>query len=278
MEIYIPVSPGLLLYVADDKVWKNNYATSCLPKGLLLIYNGQELTEEAVGFGFPVLKRGLQTIFPGNLKLEMQQSGPVWKINALFSLNLVERIHKPGLGSVKNGFFYATKNSLSALIRHFSSLRRPLTALSGSLRRLFGWNTTYEEAGFSTEIQLIYTFDEQAGQLDVETLTSGISEDGVTEIVVMNEQGARYFDLYTDTSDMSLVRDAIGCWDPVTAERASFMSSSQHILFTVPQVAGARLFRGRELVDSRLAWSGFGYSFSPSMQRFIYSLKISQAP
>jgi len=41
-------------------------------------------------------------------------------------------------------------------------------------------------------------------------------------------------------------------------------------------VKGARLFRGRELVSSRLAWAGFGYSFPPSIKRFVYELGIER--
>ena len=66
----------------------------------------------------------------------------------------------------------------------------------------------------------------------------------ITEVVVMNEQGAHHFDLYRDSSGTLLRGKEIGCWDEVTAERASFISETHRLAFTLQQVKGARLFGG----------------------------------
>ena len=100
--------------------------------------------------------------------------------------------------------------------------------------------------------------------------------DGITEVVVMNEQGAHYFDRYLDSAGTSLQGREIGCWDEVTAEDACFLCTTHQVVFKLGQVKGARLFRGRELVGSRLAWAGFGYSFPPSIKRFVYELGIER--
>jgi hypothetical protein len=102
--------------------------------------------------------------------------------------------------------------------------------------------------------------------------------DGITEIILMNEQGAHHFDQYRDANGVTLHGDEIGCWDEVTASFGAFISSSQRISFSLPQVEGARLFLGRELIGSRLAWSGFGYTFSPSLNHFRYVVTIKRLP
>jgi hypothetical protein len=277
MELDIPVGGGVILKLADRLSNEAGYATSSLPKGIRLSSDGSELTEEAVGFGFPVLKRGLQTLFPGSVDLTFEHCGSSWCIRSVFHLNMVEKIHKPGVGSIENKWVYAMKNSMAAMIRHFSPVRGLLTAISSGLRRVFGWKTTYENAGFHAVVKLTHRIQEGAGKVEVEVEPSALPA-GTSEVVIMNEQGARYFDRFTDSSGVCLHGDEIGCWDEVAAASACFSSTTGNVLFRLHQVTDARLYRGRELVDSRLAWAGFGISFLPSVRKLSYRLEVeSQA-
>jgi len=52
---------------------------------VLLVDHGQALAEEAVGFGVPVLKSGLQTIFPA-ATLSWEQSDGIWEISRAFQV------------------------------------------------------------------------------------------------------------------------------------------------------------------------------------------------
>jgi hypothetical protein len=269
---------GLSLRIATAPRNREFYPTARLQKGLVLIHDGQELAEEAVGFGVPVLKRGLQTIFPGDIELASQRSGSAWEVIALFTLDLEEKIARPGFGSVNNKLLYTVKNFLAALHRRCSPLRGLLTATSSGLRWMFGWETTFEDAGFYTKVKMIYTVYGEAGRVNIELDTAGLPRDSISEVVVMNEQGARHFDRYLDSGGTFLRGKEISSWDEVTAEEASFISSAHRVAFTLRQVKGARLFRGRELIGSRLAWSGFGYSFPLSVERFSYDVNIERVP
>jgi hypothetical protein len=151
-----------------------------------------------------------------------------------------------------------------------------LTALSNTLRSVFGWQTTYEGSEQNHVVKVVYTVDSQAGVIAVDVDATYAPLGGVTEVILMNEQGAHYFDMYADSSGLLLQGEAIGSWSEVTAERASFFSSAQRLAFTLQQIEGARLFRGRELIGSRLAWSGFGYCLPPTSQRFAYTLRIER--
>jgi hypothetical protein len=276
MEITIPLSNGLMLRISDLPRENFEYGTSVLPRGLILFKNGKDLAEEAVGFGFPVIKRGLQTLFPGGLKLSYQKEGSVWKVRADYSLTLVERIRRKDRENYHNEAIYGLKNFMAAIVRRISFLRRPLTAISSGLRRVFGLETSYEDAGDRCEIRMIYTIDSRSKIIQVEMSAPSTSLEGVTEIVVMNELGANYFDTYTDTSGKSLKGRKIGCWDEVAAEEAGFRSSGLKIGFTLSRINGTRLFRGRELEGSRLAWAGFGYSFPPSLEKLFYRIKLDE--
>jgi hypothetical protein len=275
VEINVPLLQGLSLKIGDSADDRKTYPTGRLLKGFLLLDQGQELAEEAVGFGAPVLKKGLKTIFPGAVSLTWLRRGAIWDITAVFKLNLIERFSRGGNNNVENRMFYTVKNFLEAVIRGLPLLRGFLTATSSMLRRMFNWETTYADAGFSIDVKVNYTIEAEAGKVTVEIDTRGLPPD-ITEVVVMNEQGAHYFDQYRDTSGVSLQREEIGCWDEVNAEEAWFESRARHVAFRLKQANDARLFRGRELVGSRLAWAGFGYSFPPSIKDLHYEMRIER--
>ena len=275
MEIEIPMPQGLSLKIGGSPAGRNKYPTAHLQNGFLLLDQGNELAEEAVGFGVPVLQRGLQTVFPGAVNLTCTQTGSTWHVNALFTMNLVEKISRNGNENVENRLLYAAKNIFAAVIRSLPGLRGLLTVTSSRLRRLFHWETTYARAGFSDALTVDYILDAETGKIEVEVETDNLSP-GISAVMVMNEQGAHHFDVYRDSSGIALKGLEIGCWDEVKGEEAWFESSLCRVTFKLGQGKGARLFRGRELVGSRLAWAGFGYSFSPSIKRFRYQMRIEK--
>ena len=208
-------------------------------------------------------------------------------------MSLVERLVKTGAGDgggegaaggglVKSRALYVAKDSLAALHRRLPRLRGPLTATSAALRRRFGWTTTYEEAGFRATVPVTYTIhgdestvDGAPGRVTVTVDLTGLAGRGVSEVVVMNEQGARHFDRYEDSDGAVLRGGEIGTWDEVTAAEAAFVSVACGVRFSLGQAEGARLHRGRELIGARLAWTGFGYSLA-ERRTFSYELRIER--
>lgn len=277
MELSIPLPDGLSLKVAERSGGANGYPTGRLQKGLLLLDGREELAEEGVGFGVPILKRGLQTIFPGEMKLEWRRTGPVWAVTAVFALDLVERLAKPGGAGPRSGALYAAKDSLAALHRRAPSLRGPLSAASAALRRAFGWATTYEQAALCAELTVTYSVDSERGEIRITADLTGLPAD-VTEVVMMNELGGRYFDRYTEADGADLRGNEIGTWDEVGAATAAFVSSAHKVAFSLGQAEGAKLSRGRELIGARLSWSGFGYSLPPAAGHVAYSVRIERLP
>jgi hypothetical protein len=277
MELSIPLFDGLSLKIAERSDDADGYPTRRLQKGLLLFDGRQELAEEGVGFGVPILKRGVETVFPGEMDLAWRRTGPVWEVTAVFAMDLIERLARPGGASLRSGVLYAAKDSLAALHRRAPPLRGPLTAASTTLRRLFGWVTTYEKAEVSARLKVTYTIDGESGRIGVAVDITGLPKE-VTEVVVMNELGGRVFDRYVDADGSDLRGDAIGAWDAVTAASARFVSTAHGVAFSLAQVKGAKLRRGRELIGARLAWSGFGYSLPPTPGAFIYEVRIERLP
>jgi hypothetical protein len=193
MEIVIPILQGLALKISDSRSDGQQYPTARLQKGLLLLDHGQELAEEAVGFGVPILKKGLQAIFPGSTALSWTQNASEWVVSARYTLNLVEITTRQGNAHVESRLYYAVKNYLAAVIRHSPLLRGLLTSTANLMRRIFHLDTTYAEVGFSADIQVTYRIESGTGTIAVE-VTMGVLPPGITEVVVMNEQGAHHLD------------------------------------------------------------------------------------
>jgi hypothetical protein len=210
--------------------------------------------------------------------LLVRQDGAVCTVTAAFNLNLVERLTKSGAESLKSRSLYAAKNSLAALHRRSPALRAPLTTVSNALRRTFGWMTTFEEVPTVASVTMTYAVDAGDGRVGISLDVADAPLADVTEVVVMNEQGAHHFDRYVDSDGITLEGDEIGTWDEVRAASASFVSSARRVAFSLGRIDHGRLYRGRELIGSRVAWSGFGSSFPPGVKRCSYDLRIERVP
>ena len=123
---------------------------------------------------------------------------------------------------------------------------------------------------------MVYSIYCKEGRVVVEIESPDLAEFGITEVVMMNELGANYFDTYSDLEGTLLKGKKIGSWNQVRAEKASFLCASHQMMFTLTQITDSKLFRGQELIGSRLAWSGFGYSFSPLIRNFHYDIKLEK--
>lgn len=278
MKINLPLDAGLGLQIASGIDRGSPYPTARLQKGFVLLQDGKDLSEEAVGFGVPILKRGLQTIFPGEVDLYLHGGSDQTKVSARYNLCLEERIERNGSGSVSNPLVYASKNSLAAVIRQIPFMRKMLTNTSNLLRSHLSLETTYEASEFSTYVVLTYTIDDANGRIKVELVGGDFMSSSISEIIIMNEMGAHHFDQYQDSDGVTQFGDEIGCWDPVTANEAAFIDKTHKVSFTLTQVRGTRLYRGRELIEPRLAWAGFGYSFPPGLKPFSYEVALKKLP
>ena len=277
MELSVPLRGDLAVKIADQPRG-DAFPTARLQKGLLLFHEGADLTEEGVGFGVPVLKRGALTIFPGAVRLAERPDGACRVITAAFEMDLVERLSGSEGRGPTSASFYAARDLLAALHRHLPVLRGPLTTLSNAVRRWRGWETTFEKIGVVATLAVTYRIDGAGGRIRVAVDLSGLAGKDITEVVVMNELGARHFDLYLDSEGARLRGRRIGTWHEVSAATGCFAGTASGVAFSARQVKGAKLYRGRELMGSRLAWSGFGYSLRPTCGSFAHEVRIVRAP
>jgi len=291
-----PIGSGLSLALADEArrlgpVVGAGYPTARLRRGLLLFDDGVDLSEEGVGFGVPVVKRGRETVFASAVELTDLSARSRPRLVAVYTLDLVERLRGDG-GTVSSRALYRAKDALAALHRRTPALRGPLTAASSLLRAGLGWTTVYEPGRPAGRVAVDCRIDPDRGVLTVEVDLTGLAPD-VDEAVAMNEQGARCFDRYREgdgpvvdsghTAHRGVVRarrdaSARATWDVVHEPRAAFVSAARGVAFWAVRADGARLYRGREVVGGRLAWAGFGYVAPPTLGHLRYEIVVERLP
>lgn len=276
LTAYSPARPQYPRSKTKSQHPRPRYPTSQIQKGILLEYGGVDLSEEGTGFGVPVLKFGQEAVFPGSWNAAVERDGDYLILRAEYFLNLVSRMKCMGFG-LKSPAFYDIRERLSSIHRSCPNLRNLITSSSKGLRHILCLEDTFMPVPAAGFVQAVYKICEGKILVELkifnEERCAGF-DNKCTEIVVLNEQGANYFDAYRDSDGRFLKNEAIGSWDEVFAEEASLMDSIHRIGFTLTKVKGARMFRGREIMDKRLAWSGLAYVFPPHTENIAYSITL----
>ncbi len=270
----IEMTKGLCLLIKNPGIEKGDYPACKIQKGFVLVHENRDLSEEGIGFAVPVLRFGHESIFPGNARVTTEKNGDTTVINIDYDMNLVERMMVKSRNSINSKAFYKIKEYFSRLHRDFPQLRRILVRTSNSLRCACGIETRFEKVASAGIVSIVNTINARKGTIHVSVDMSNVKKEECTGVNIMNELGANHFSTYRDSNGLFLRGNAIGTWDEVFADEASFIDSIDKIVFTLNRVNGAKMFRGRELVEGRLAWSGLAYALPRDIINFAYDIRI----
>lgn len=273
-QVRIEMTAGMCLLIKNPGIELGDYPASRIQKGLMLVHENRDLSEEGVGFAVPILKFGHEAIFPGNASITSDKNGDITTVNIDYDMNLVERMAVKNRKRIDSRAFYKIKEYFSRLHREYPQFRRFLVQSSNSLRRACGIETRFEKAASAGIVSVVTIVDARKGTIHVDVDMSKVKKEGRTEVNIMNELGANHFDIYRDSNGLFLRGNAIGTWDEIFADGASFIDSRDNIAFTLNMVKGARMFRGRERVKGRLAWSGLAYVLPRDIINFAYDIRI----
>ena len=174
---------------------------------------------------------------------------------------------------IESRTFYNIKDLLSWIHRKNPFLRGLHTQGSIMLRRAFTVETKFERVASAGLASVEYNICTD-GIIHISADFSQIKKEGCTEVIIMNEQGANYFDTYCDSKGTMLIGNAIGSWQENTFGEVSFIDPYDGLTFTLSKIRKSKMFYGRELVEKHLAWSGIAYSLSPRIQNFAYDIRI----
>jgi hypothetical protein len=138
--------------------------------------------------------------------------------------------------------------------------------------RMLKINTRFIRTETKGEVKITYRIYRRTIDIDVDL--TRLKRQGCKSIIILNEQGATFFRRYQDGSGLILQNDEIDAWKKVRSTLASFSDITNTHAFELKKPSNAELFRGREVVNGRLAWSGLNYVFDSSINHFMYSIKL----
>jgi hypothetical protein len=270
-DLHIPLGPLPGICLVTPGSCQDCYPTARIQKGLLLFSNGQDLSEEGVGFGVPVLKIGRGEVFPGSCVWKTELKGDSATIEAEYFMNLVGRM-AVGARRIDCRTFYRAREWLASQYRRHPVLRKGILYGAELSRRAMSMKDASVEVPMVGSVKTVYSIMGNSVRISLDL--RGVPEGH--EVVVMNEQGANHFDSYKDSDELFLEKDAIGSWDEVFSDRASFIDSKNGLYFALTRVEDARMMRGRELLSDRLAWAGLAYVVNPGTKRFSYTIRLGR--
>jgi cellulose synthase/poly-beta-1,6-N-acetylglucosamine synthase-like glycosyltransferase len=121
-------------------------------------------------------------------------------------------------------------------------------------------------------IEVTYTVG--AGGISVVVRTLSL-DPGYTQVAILNEESAA-FDNVADPSN-TLVGPSFGIWVPLDGDWARLRSAGLGVEWSVPSIAGAQLFAGRELSAPAFNWAGLDYVFTGPFTGTAYRINVQEA-
>lgn len=245
--------------------------TSILQKGLVLLLNGEEVVEEGVGFGLPIVKYADKTFFSSKAEISMQRIGDRFRLTKTFVIDTVS-VKKLGNNVRIHDRLYSPLRKTFQLLYLKHKRLNPLFNAVMETRNLFGVKTEFETVNPRGTVTV--TYDCHPNQIKIHADLSNIKLTNCQQILMLNEQGSNIFQTYTDNTRTLLRGDRIGAWDRVETDAAALLSSQSTFGFSVFQVRGALLYRGWENTRGRFSWAGLSYSLKPGKTAFDYTIEL----
>ena len=278
IDLDFPVDESRTIHISDLtslRVYRDtrprNLKIANLQKGLILVYEGNELVGEGTGFGLPVLVCSDQTYFSGSSTIRVSQQNDRWTIRKEFIMDRTARNRFRNI-TLENRLARDLIAYLSRLYQMHTKLR--FLRLKGVTQRI-DINTSFVQAKPIGKVNVIYAIDKQ--RISISADFKNLERDELEKMFMLNEQGSRFFRKYSDSQGTKLEDSKIGAWDGIKAEWASLKLPDNEVGFRLWKKKNSILRRGREYLKDSLDWVGLDYELSPETLLFEYPIEISGA-
>jgi hypothetical protein len=249
----------------------NYLEIASLQKGLVLIFDGEELIEEGVGFGVPVVRYADKTYFSSSAVVSVEENGNLCALEKRFALDTVSRKRFWKASYINDGFYSFFHKFFNKAYKGHKSLT-PAFNRTMELRRAVKIQTEFVKVKPRGTITFKYSFQPNTIKINVDL--SDLELSGCQEILLLNEQGSNFFRKYRDSDGLKLFDEKIGAWENVRAKEATLSDDKDTLEFTLENSSEAALFRGLERIKGRFSWAGLSYSLHPKRGAFDYVIKL----
>jgi hypothetical protein len=264
---YISDSVALKIY-SDTR--PQNMKIASLQKGVILLYNGAEVVGEGTGFGVPIGKYSDETFFSGSSFIQVHKHENYVIIRKEFLMDTIARDKFRNL-KLENMKLRKKIDFVSLLYKKHKRLAQFILHAKGLLFR-FGVESVFIRTEPRGKVIVTYTVDRN--RILVKLSFSMLVRNNLQKVFVLNEQGAHFFRKYSDSEGLKVNDKEIGVWDDVTAQSAKIADKKDRIAFSLKNVEGTMLRRGREVVKGSLNWIGLDYELNPEDDQFEYKIEI----
>ena len=247
-----------------------NMKIANLQKGVIFLFNGAEVVGEGTGFGVPIGKYSDETFFSGSSFLQVQKHENFVIIRKEFLMDLIERIRFRNL-KLENMKLRRIIDSASLLSQKHKRLAQFILIAKGLLVK-FGVESTFVRTVPKGKVIATYTIDRN--RILVKLSFNKLDRNNLQKVFILNEQGAHFFRKYSDSEGLTLDDEEIGVWDGVTAQSAKIADKQGRLGFSIKNVEGTMLRRGREIDKGCLNWIGLDYELNPEDDQFEYEIEI----
>ena len=234
----------------------------------MLVYQGEELIGEGIGFGVPIIGYGDETYFPGDATVSLHQSSDCDAVvTKQFIMNIITRKNFRQV-KMENRLVRKISWSLDEIYRKHKRLR--MFFLTG-IRGRMGVRTSFLKTTAAGNVIVSYYIKNSHVQVKVDL--SDLRWDKLRKIYLLNEQGSLIFRRYSDSGDTILFDKQIGAWEVVKSKWASISDMKGNVGFKLWNVKGGILRRGREY-GGNVDWIGLDYELTPTKPNFEYEIEV----
>ncbi|MCJ7634298.1 hypothetical protein MUP77_18150 [Candidatus Bathyarchaeota archaeon] len=263
------ISDSVALRIYSDTK-PQNLKIANLQKGIIFLYNETEVAGEGTGFGVPIGKYSDETFFSGSSFLQVHNKENSSIIRKEFSMDLIARDKFRNL-KPENKKLRRIIDSISSFYQKHQRVARFILLVKELLFK-FGVETIFSRVDSKGKVIVTYTLDQN--RILVKLSFHELDKNNLLKVFVLNEQGTHFFKKYTDSEGIKLSDQEIGAWDNVTAQSAKITDKQDRSVFSLMNVEGTMLRRGRELAKNSLDWIGLDYELNPKDDQFEYEIKI----